>query len=87
MVDIPEAMVVCTVSVMFVQKEDGEYATVITQEGVRPFEADIVLEQAARHIQRHIKTKWEVREILMYGARHRCPQLRSSTRRSYQGGS
>ncbi len=77
MTDIPKARVVCTVSVQFVQTEDGGYATVLVEEGVRPFEADIVLEQAARQIQSHIDTKRAVRE---HGARHQRPHLRSGAR-------
>ncbi len=61
--NIPTATVVCTVSVMFVRKENGEYATVLREEGVRPFEADIVLRQAARHIESHLSNVRKVREI------------------------
>ncbi len=71
MANIPKARTVCTVSVMFVQKDDGEYATVLTEDGVRPFEADIVLAQAARHITSHIEDMRDVREIQRSRVRHR----------------
>ncbi len=77
MANIPKAQVVCTVSVQFVQTEEGELATVLIEEGIRPFEADIILEQAARQIQSHIDAKRAVRE---HGARHRRSHLRSGAR-------
>ena len=77
MTNIPNAKIICTVSVMFVQEEDGGYATVLTEEGVRPFEADIVLVQAARHIMSHIEHEGYARDI-EYRARHR---RRPGTRR------
>ena len=63
MPDIPKAKVISSVTVLFVDIEEGQLTTVLTWQNVRPFEMDIVLKQAAHHIMSHIEDVQEVREM------------------------
>ncbi len=81
MTDIPKAKVISSVTVLFVETEEGHPVTVLTWQGVHPFEMDIVLDQAAHHIMSHIEDVQEVREMRRQRRRlQRWPRLRPGAR-------
>jgi hypothetical protein len=81
MKDIPKAKVISSVTVLFVETEEGQLTTVLTWQDVRPFETNIVLEQAAHHIMSHVKDVQEVREMRR---QRRRPQRQIRSRHDVQ---